>query len=237
MTLRYIIWKQRLAMGCLAAAIALGGAEASGQKTVPGAPAAEKFLPSDPMVPAKPAEVLPALPPAPQYWKLTKSEAAMFYNDWVSTIASRDYLEVPPPPKPGETPKPPGITRIRVVDTGYWPPQNAAFENFKPGVDGNVERTMFYGCPVMHIHRDDDGSNPQNYIIWVRKRFLVNIDLLYQKDTAGEQWARLLNYDILKRLPDTGEKKLPWPLQMIVFDELTPANSHTYRFFWNRIDN
>src|SRR6188768_3101601 len=87
-----------------------------------------------------PAELIRLLPPAPENWKLTTSSARSEITSQpaLQTIATRDYLYVPPPTPPGAEqtpgePAPPKRTRIMLFDTGFDTESFFVFQNFTPG--------------------------------------------------------------------------------------------------------
>jgi hypothetical protein len=191
-------------------------------------------LPHGTLVPAAPATVLACLPPAPANWKLTLSHGYNLYSHWQFTVAVRHYLEVPPPPLPGQPPKTPGTTEIVITDTAYYPPRDNIFTNPKWGTRPNQERSTLGDCPAIKTHPDPSVTDgPEQLMVWVKKRFTVYVVTSHQETPANEKWAQLVNYDALNRITDDGPRILVVPLKMSGIDELNPANSHTYSLFCN----
>src|SRR3954470_16250952 len=100
-----------------------------------------------PIVPLQPAEVLKHLPAAPAEWKLTESTAKSFFVGWLCAQATREFQHPAPPVKPGAPPGPPYITRVRLMDTGYYPSFNGDFDKFRVGKYSNAESLVIAGMP------------------------------------------------------------------------------------------
>src|SRR5437867_10907220 len=96
-----------------------------------------------PMVPLPPGDLLQYLPSTPDGWQLKKSGAKNFFIGWICSQATREF-ERPAPAStvPGATPSPPQFTRVRVMDTGYYPSFNGDFENFRVGKYPGAETLM-----------------------------------------------------------------------------------------------
>src|SRR2546430_16630504 len=85
-----------------------------------------------PIVPSKPAELIKYLPEPPAGWKMTESTAKNFFLGWICSQATREFQH-PSPLQPGTPPGPPFVTRVRLMDTGYFASFNGDFENFRIG--------------------------------------------------------------------------------------------------------
>ncbi len=103
-----------------------------------------------PIMPLSPAELLPFLPSTPAGWQLKESKAKNFFLGWVCSQASREF-DQPVTSRPGSAPPPPKITRLRVMDTGYYPSFNGDFENFRVGKYPGAESLVIAGMPARKI--------------------------------------------------------------------------------------
>jgi len=184
------------------------------------------------ILPAQPAEILKLLPKTPEGWKLLQSRAENLYSDWIFTEAFREFESLPQtdPAKPNEPPPPPGRTRLRVTDTGYWPAANTMFSNFTPGTQSpeGISKKMFGKYPMLSV-KLPGGS--ERGIVWVKNRFVVVVELENQKPTAMDDWLKAIDLAGLDNVPDGKERKLPSPMRLTVFDEMRPANNRTYTMF------
>src|SRR5438046_278393 len=91
-----------------------------------------------PLIPLAPAELIKLLPGVPADWKMTDSSAKSFFLGWVCSQATREFQHPAPVTQPGGTPAPAYVTRVRLMDTGYYPSFNGDFENFRVGKYSNA---------------------------------------------------------------------------------------------------
>src|SRR4051794_35471096 len=84
-----------------------------------------------PIVPLRPAELMKYLPAKPAEWTMTESTAKNFFVGWICAQATREFQHPAPAPPGAAQAPPPYVTRVRVMDTGYYPSFNGDFDNFR----------------------------------------------------------------------------------------------------------
>ncbi len=218
--------KARLTLGIT---IVLAGL-ASQARSQPPPPAAHK-----PILPLPPSEMLKLMPAAPQGWELKQSHASNNFVDWLTTEAFREFARPPVSGPSGiqstqDTASPaPMITRIRIMDTGYWPSLTGDFDAFKVSKMPGGETLLFGGLQAMLTPL---GKNGQRLRISVKRRFVVQVDALNQPANSVTNWAKLVDFVKLAQIPDSGAEQLPKPIVITTVDELDPRKNSTSKMQW-----
>jgi hypothetical protein len=190
------------------------------------APAAHK-----PVVPLNPDDVIKLLPPAPTGWTTTQSNAKNYFIGWLCCQATREFQHPSPAnPSPGEKPPPPLITRVRLMDTGYFPTFNGDFENFRVGKYPGAETLVINGMPARKFFV---GANHERVRISIRGRFIVEIETENQPANSSQSWLQIINFPQLSRFPDSSATTLPRPIHITKIDEMNPKNNSTTDLFWS----
>lgn len=191
-----------------------------------GAPAAQK-----PIVPLAPTELIKLLPPTPTGWNMTQSTAKNFFVEWICSQATREFQHPSPVnAKPGAKPPPPQITRVRLMDTGYFPSFNGDFENFRVGKYGAAETLVINGMPA---RRFLVGANHERLRLSVRGRFIVEIETENQPSNTAQSWLRVIDFQQVNRIPDASATILPKPIHITKIDEMNPKNNSISDLFWS----
>jgi hypothetical protein len=181
-----------------------------------------------PIVPIEPAEILKLLPPAPNGWEMKESKAKSFYNEWLVSQASRQFVQ-PQPSTPGAQIPPPLITQFRLTDTGYNPALFGDFDQFKPGKYGNSESLSFGSFPARRI----TFSGGERLRILIKARFVVEVETRNQAPNAAISWAKLFDFSRLNSIPDAGIEKLSNPVTVVSIDEMNPKANSSYQVSWS----
>lgn len=185
-------------------------------------------LPKEPFLPASPRDLLPALPATPQDWKLVASQGQNYYSEWLQTEVQRKYEQVLPPNAPASST--PEKTHVRITDTAYWPAANRMFLNTEPlDEKSGISRSEWRGMPLIEIPPAD--GNPLIVKLWFKKRYIMTLFLWGQKSKDAEKWLRLIDFALLEKIPDKGEKVLPQPMTIQCVDELHPEESRSFSLF------
>ena len=183
-----------------------------------------------PIVPSKPAELITLLPTAPAEWKMTESSAKSFFIGWICSQASREFQHAAPSnPLSGATPAPPFITRVRLMDTGYFPSFNGDFENFRIGKYSNAESLLINGMPTRRI---TVSAARERLRVSLRGRFIVEVETDNQKPNSGQAWLSYFDLRKINGIPDSGSPQLPKPIVIETVDELHPANNSASQLNW-----
>lgn len=183
-----------------------------------------------PIVPVPPAELLPLLPATPTGWELKQSVAKNMFVEWLCSNAMREFQRPSTlASKPGATPSPPQIARIKILDTGYFPSFNGDFENFQVGNYGTNESLMING---MRARRIAIGPDHIRLKVSVRGRFVVEIEVQHQPARSELSWVGVIDFRKLEALPDSGSEKLPKPIIISTVDELNPKKNATSELHW-----
>ena len=181
-----------------------------------------------PIMPLSPAELLPFLPSAPVGWQLKESKAKNYFLGWVCAQASREF-DQPVKSRPGSAPLPPMITRVRVMDTGYYPSFNGDFENFRVGKYPGAESLVIGGMPARRITLS---ATKERLRVSVRGRFIVEVETENQPANTGQMWMKLFDFRRVGSIPDSGSTQLPKPITIQSLDELNPKNNSTSQLYW-----
>src|SRR5205085_3796138 len=132
--------------------------------------------------PLPPADLIKYLPGVPTDWKMTDSSGKSFFLGWICSQATREFQH-PAPVPPGGTPAPPYVTRVRLMDTGYYPSFNGDFENFRVGKYSNAESLMIGGMPARKI---TISPTRERLRVSVRGRFIVEVETDNQPSNSGQ---------------------------------------------------
>lgn len=181
-----------------------------------------------PVIPLSPAELIKLLPAVPAGWEMKESKANSFYNEWLASIASRQFVQLPSP-GPNASPGPPPRTHVRITDTGYHPVLFSDFQEFKPGKYGNTESLYVDSLPARRITLSDG----ERLRVLVKARFVLEVEVHSQPPNASIAWVRQLNFSRLNSVPDSGIEKLPNPVTAVSIDELNPKLNSSYQVSWS----
>lgn len=183
-----------------------------------------------PVVPAKPSDLIKLLPVAPAEWKMTNSTAKSYFIGWMCSQATRQF-EHPAPPltQPGATPSPPFITRIQLMDTGFFPTFNGDFDNFQIGKYSNAESLTINGMPARKI---TISRTRERLRVSIRGRFIVEVETDNQPSNSAQSWLQLFDFKKISAILDTGATQLPQPIVVETIDELQPTKSSTSELHW-----
>ena len=183
-----------------------------------------------PLLPVAPAELIKCLPSAPADWKMTESSAKSFFVSWICAQATREFERPAPiPAQAVATPPPPYVTRLRVMDTGYYPSFNGDFENFRVGKYSNAESFVISGMPARKITIT---STRERLRVSVRGRFIVEVETDNQLSNSGQAWLQFFDFRKISAIPDSGASQLPKPIIVSNVDELHPANNSSSQIHW-----
>ncbi len=98
------------------------------------------------------------------------------------------------------------------------------FENFKPGLSGNLEKALINGCPVV-ITKGPNGQ--ERATMNINNRFLVVLVVENQSQGAAKTWASAV--DVTKLVAASRASplmsKLPSEVQIEFVDELNPSKN------------
>jgi hypothetical protein len=172
--------------------------------------------------------LLKLLPAGPPEWRTTESSAKSFFVSWLCAQATKEFQQ-PAPVQQGAPAAPPLITRLRLMDTGYYPSFNGDFENFRVGKYANAESLLSFGLPSRRITIN---NNRERLRVSIRGRFIVEVETDNQKPDAGKAWLQSIDFRRIASLPDNGSTDLPKPLVIQTVDELRPANNSTSQLHW-----
>jgi hypothetical protein len=145
----------------------------------------------------------------------------------LETRATR-VLQAPPTPVPvgdaSVAPLPPGEIEITVVDTAGFAPALAAFEDFTPGRNANVEKKLIGALPAIVIANDGGRQFVQ---ILVSSRYLVELTLTNLPRHRAEDWLRGFHFD---GLPASSKAPISRPREFRLshIDELQPKRNRSY---------
>jgi hypothetical protein len=186
--------------------------------------------PHNPLRPLAPAELIKYLPAPPADWKMTESNAKSFFIGWVCAQATREFQHPSPATaQPGATPPLPLITRVRLMDTGYYPSFNGDFENFRVGKYSNAESLIISGMPARKI---TISPTRERLRVSVRGRLIVEVETDNQQPNAGQAWLQYFDFRRISSIPDSGAAQLPKPIVIETIDELRPANNSSSQLHW-----
>jgi len=181
-----------------------------------------------PITPLPPAELFAFLPPSPTGWQLKESKAKNFFIGWLCAQASREF-DQPLKPQSGNARGLTAITRIRVMDTGYYPSFNGDFENFRVGKYPGAESLVIAGMPARRMTLS---ATKERLRVSVRGRFIVEVETENQPPNTSQAWLKLFDFRRVSSIPDSGSTQLPKPLTIQSVDELTPKNNTTSQLYW-----
>ena len=180
-----------------------------------------------PIIPLQPVDLIKLLPTAPRGWEMKESKAKSFYNEWLVSQASREFVQQP---QPNPTGNPlPLTTYLRLTDTGYNPALFGDFDQFKPGKYGNTESLSISGFPARRL----TFSAGVRLRILIKARFIVEIETRNQAPNACMSWVSQFNFSQLNALPDSGIEKVPNPVTVVSIDELNPKANGSYQVNWS----
>jgi hypothetical protein len=180
------------------------------------------------IVPSKPAELIKYLPAAPVGWKMTESNAKSFFIGWICSQATREFQR-PAPAQPGAPPPPPFITRVRLMDTGYYPSFNGDFENFKVGKYSNAESLLVGGMPARKI---TISSTRERLRVSVRGRFIVEVETDNQPVNSGQAWLQYFDLRKIGSIADSNTSQLSNPVVVETIDEIHPERNSSSHVHW-----
>lgn len=201
-------------------AISLSLACARGQT----APARSTFLPLGPV------DIIKLLPAAPRDWQMKASRANSFYNESLTSQASREFLGPPPQLSVSSaSPAPAPVTRLRLTDTGKNPALFADFEEFKPGKYGNTESLYVDSIPARRITLPDG----ERLRMLLKGRFVIEVETHNQQPNAALVWMRQFDIPRISGTPDLPAGKLPNPVTVVSIDELNPKLNSSYQLNWS----
>ena len=190
------------------------------------APAAHK-----PIVPMNPDELIKLLPTAPTGWTMAQSVANNYFIGWLCCQATREFQHPAPIDRsPGAKPPPPLITRVRIMDTGYFPTFNGDFENFRVGKYQGAETLVINGMPARKLFI---GPNHEKLRISVRGRFIVEFETDNQPPNSAQSWLQIVDFKRINGLPDSSLTNLPKPIHITKIDEMNPKNNSTSDLYWS----
>ena len=178
-----------------------------------------------------PADLINLLPPPPENWKLTTSSARseITAHPALQTIATRDYVFVPPFTPNGEQTAsdsaPIKKTQIVLIDSGFAPAVFFAFQKFKsksPGTAG-TKKYLIEKMKVIETVR----GNKRSVSVAVSDRFLVAFITENQNEKETATWLKLLNLPALLSASQIAPKsEIPKDsLLVAAIDELQPETN------------
>ncbi len=185
--------------------------------------------PHKPIIPLQPGNLFPYLPSTPVGWELKESKAKNYFLGWICSQASREFNR-PVKSGPGSPQSPPMITRIRVMDTGYYGSFNGDFDNFRVGKYPGAESLLIAGMPARKITL---ATTKERLRVSVRGRFIVEVETENQPANTGEAWIKLFDFRKLATIPDSGSTQLPKPIVIQSLDELNPKNNSSSQLYWS----
>ena len=208
-------------------AFAVASAQGLAQSSTP----ASTLSAHAPIIPLKPEELLPLLPAPPAGWKLQVSKANTSFMEWMLTQANREFTYTPPPSTAtaAGSPAPPQITRFRLTDTGYFPGFSGVFADFHVGKYGNEESLMIESLPARRIKLS---NGDERLVMFVKRRFLVQIEVQNQPVNAVLSWLKQIDLRRLAAVPDSGSTQLPRPIIVSRIDELEPKNNSSSQLYY-----
>lgn len=180
-----------------------------------------------PILPLPPKDLLGFLPATPQGWDLKQSTAKNVFIQWLASQATREFQMRPN--KSADRRSAPAITRIRLMDTGYFPTFNGDFENFRVGKYPGAESLVIGG---MRARKISAGANHERLRVSVRGRFIVEVETENQPSNSGQGWLRFVDFPRINSITDNGAEQLPKPIILSSVDELTPTKNSTSKLFW-----
>ncbi len=184
-----------------------------------------------PIVPMNPDELIKLLPGAPDGWTMTQSVANNYFIGWLCCQATREFQHpAPVDPMARDKTPPPLITRVRIMDTGYFPTFNGDFENFRVGKYPGAETLVINGMPARKFFV---GPNHERLRLSVRGRFIVELETDHQPANSTQSWLQVVDFKSLGGLPDSSQSNLPKPIHIIRIDEMNPKNNVTSDLFWS----
>ncbi len=187
--------------------------------------------PHKPLIPLSPVELIKFLPVAPAGWELRQSTAKNFFVDWLCSQATREFQQIPPANSSVTgTPPPPRIITLKLIDTGYFPGFNGPFANFRVGKYGAFESLVVNG---MQARRSKLAPNREALQVSVRGRFILSVEVQNQPPNSADSWLRVVDFQRISQIPDTGSNQLPKPIIINSIDELTPTKNSTSKLFWS----
>ena len=184
------------------------------------------------IVPSKPAELIKYLPTAPAGWKMTESTAKSFFIGWVCSQATREFQH-PAPAQLGAPPPPPFITRVRLMDTGYYPSFNGDFENFKVGKYSNAESLLVAGMPARKI---TISRTRERLRVSIRGRLIVEVETDNQPLNSGQVWLQYFDLRKISSIADSNTQ-LSNPIVIETVDEIHPERNSSSQVHWGGPSN
>jgi len=180
------------------------------------------------IVPSKPTELIKYLPAAPNGWKMTESTAKSFFIGWVCSQATREFQR-PAPAQVGAPLPPPFITRVRLMDTGYYPSFNGDFENFKVGKYSNAESLLVAGMPARKI---TISRTRERLRVSLRGRFIVEVETDNQPPNSGQAWLQYFDGRKISSIADSNASQLSNPIVIETVDEIHPERNSSSQVHW-----
>tara|TARA_R110002096_G_scaffold316010_22_gene510474 strand:+ start:8982 stop:9725 length:744 start_codon:yes stop_codon:yes gene_type:complete len=178
------------------------------------------------LLPLRPQQLLAVLPRSREGWTLKRSTASNGVDEWLQSQAERIF-ELPPPPEDQEKGAKPALTRISIVDTAKKGSSLEIFKDFQPGeVEDGVEGLSIDGMPA---YRSVSGPVGQLEVM-IDERFVLEILLRNQKESAFKEWLKLCQIDKLRGAA-SGSRVVPFPEEVTIveIDELDSEKSYSYR--------
>lgn len=190
--------------------------------TFPGTASSQGENPIIAMLPAAPAEMLACLPERVEGWKLTVSKASSGFEEWLNTVAKREFeMEAVEGEKM--------ILRkvsISIEDTGGYPPAFSLFSDFEPQTGDGFEKRLIAGYPALIIEYEEKEFEAQ---ILVGERFLIRIFCENQPRRFLKEWLDRIDLRTLKSLPAGARVPLPEEITVHEIDELNKEKNRSYR--------
>jgi hypothetical protein len=184
-----------------------------------------------PLVPMNPDELIKLLPGAPTGWTMTQSQANNYFIAWLCCQATREFQHpAPVDSSPQAKTAPPMITRVRIMDTGYFSTFNGDFENFRVGKYQGAETLVINGMPARKFFV---GPNHEKLRLSVHGRFIVELETNNQPANSALSWLQIVDFKRLAGLPDSSPTNLPKPIHITRIDEMNPKNNATSDLFWS----
>lgn len=173
------------------------------------------------MLPVDPRELLSLLPKGVEGWKMTRSIAENRYDEWLSSVAERNFERPRPKDPEGTIMK----ASIRIEDTGGFRPALGMFEDFAPATGDGFEKKFIGENPAIIINYGEEDFEIQ---LLADKRFIVRISCEFQPRRFSKEWLDRVDFTGLSRIPKTPAAPLPEEITMVRFDELNEKKNRSY---------
>ncbi len=174
--------------------------------------------------PVHPEKLLDLLPDRVEGWALQQSRGWMGESVWLQSTATREFREqLPEPPPPG---RPPGITRLSLLDTGGFPGEELdLFAGFSPSRSSRIEYRYLDGHPAIILRGGDGRIHVQ---ILLRARWILTVSMRHQEPEALERWFKRIDLAGLGAIDEGPVIDLPETVPTVSIDELDPGRSENY---------